>query len=78
LSICEGILTLDKLEEFFNNHVDEAARYNFENVETIEEKQLIALLMIRNNLKRIGGWVQFFGIIAVISLVISILLGSCI
>ena len=41
--------------------------------ETLEEKQLIALLLIRNNLSKIKGWVTFFGVIAIISLVVNIL-----
>lgn len=52
---------------------------DFEKAETDSEKQLIALLLIRNNLQMIksevesiSGWMKFFGIIAILGLILSI------
>ena len=62
---------MGKADEYIKNFLDDAARKNFENVETIEEKQLIALLMIRNNLKDIRNWATYFGIISVLGLLLG-------
>ena len=44
----------------------------FNKVETIEEKQFVALLMIRNNLKAIQGWMTFLGILVIIGLLFTL------
>jgi hypothetical protein len=50
-----------------------------ENAETFEEQQLIMLVVIRNNLnflrddlKTIKNWVMFFGIVSILSVVLTI------
>jgi len=67
-----------KSDDFIREFLDDVTRYNFDNVETNEEKQLIALLMIRNNLKdirgtlnTIGNWVMFFGIITILGFIVG-------
>jgi type IV secretory pathway component VirB8 len=52
---------------------DEKLSEELAKAETIEEKQLIALLWIRNNLKSIKAWVTFFGVLAIISIIVTIL-----
>lgn len=67
------------MEENYVNHLlrnEENLRKALNESQTPEEKQLIALLLIRNNLKKnrvylenMNGWVKFFGVITVLNLI---------
>jgi len=54
--------------------LDIKAYETMKEAETIEEKQLIALLFIRNRLKTISNWITFFAVIAILSFFINLFL----
>jgi len=53
---------------------DEKLTEVIKGAETEGEKQLIVLLLIRNNLKSIKGWVSFFGVLLIIQIVAAFFL----
>ena len=66
---------MDLVRECLDN---EDIAKEFEGLQSVEEMQLIALILIRNNfqsmrsdVQTIKRWVTFFGIVAVIGLVFS-------
>ena len=42
----------------------------FEEAGSTEEMQLIALLLIRNNVQTIKGWVVFFGVTSILAVIV--------
>ena len=70
-------MNMNLIRELIDN--EEIAR-DFEKTETQEEMQLIALLLVRNNLQMIRkdvesihNWMKFFGIMAILSIVLAII-----
>ena len=69
-------MNMNLIRELIDN--EEIAR-DFEKTETQVEMQLIALLLVRNNLQMIRkdvesihNWMKFFGIMAILSIVLAI------